>query len=231
MITLLLAGRPSSHSIKHARWLGVTTTSQAACSSRGSATIKAGCPPTRDASTSGTPCRMWSLTVPIRPCSSLMCEYPNCVESYIYNSDNGSNINLYSSIFQFKWYKLVLCVPSILELFQHWYQYRNNTKNAGIGKYASLCTNHTPCNSLVVKRYPAAFQLAQLALTDVAYLKSIFLCCSKTLFKRFSVLPLATTIFKSDEEETGEPTELTKRLHLTIFYTLKSKEMCKELFF
>lgn len=68
------AGRPSSHSIRDARWLVVTTTSQAACSSPGSATIKAGSPQTRYASTSGTPCRTCSHTVPIRPCSSLICE-------------------------------------------------------------------------------------------------------------------------------------------------------------
>lgn len=68
------AGRPSSHSIRDARWLVVTTTSQAACSSPGSATIKAGSPQTRYASTSGTPCRTCSRTVPIRPCSSLICE-------------------------------------------------------------------------------------------------------------------------------------------------------------
>lgn len=76
----LLAGRPSSHSIKHARWLVVTTTSQAACSSPGSATIKAGSTPTRHASTSGTPCRMCSHIVLIRPFSSLMRKYPDHIE-------------------------------------------------------------------------------------------------------------------------------------------------------
>lgn len=74
-----LTGQLSSHSIKHARWLVVTTTSLAACSSPGSATIKAGSPQTRYASTSGTPCRTCSHTVPIRPCSSLTCKYPDPV--------------------------------------------------------------------------------------------------------------------------------------------------------
>ena len=76
-LILTLAGQPSSHSIKHARWLVVTTTSQAACSSPGSATIRAGSPPTRYASMSGTPCRTCSHTVPILPCSSLMRKYPD----------------------------------------------------------------------------------------------------------------------------------------------------------
>ncbi len=42
-------------------------------------------------------------------------------------------------------------------------------KNAGIGivKEASLCTNQIPCNLQAMRRYPATFQLAQLALTDV----------------------------------------------------------------
>lgn len=70
-------GQPCSHSTKPARWLVVTTTSQAACSSPGSATIRAGSPPTRYTSTSGTPCRMCSPTVPIPPCSSLTCRYPD----------------------------------------------------------------------------------------------------------------------------------------------------------
>lgn len=77
-----VVGQPSSHSIKRARWLVVTTTSQAACSSPGSATIKAGSPPTRYASMSGTPCRMCSHTVPIHPCSSLMCRYPDHMECF-----------------------------------------------------------------------------------------------------------------------------------------------------
>ncbi len=45
------------------------------------------------------------------------------------------------------------------------------------------------------------------------------------------MLPLATTNFESDEEEQREPTELAKCLYSAIFYTGKSKEMCKELFF
>lgn len=75
--SLSALGQPCSRSTKPARWLVVTTTSQAACSSPGSATIRAGCPPTRYASTSGTPCRMCSPTAPIPPCSSLTCRYPD----------------------------------------------------------------------------------------------------------------------------------------------------------
>lgn len=69
-----LTGQPSSHSIKPARWPVVITTFQAACSSPGSATIRAGSPPTRPASTSGTPCRTCSHTVPTLQFSSLTCK-------------------------------------------------------------------------------------------------------------------------------------------------------------
>ncbi len=95
---------------------------------------------------------------------------------------------------------------------------------------ASLCTNQIPCNLLAVKQYPATLQLAQLALTDFTYLKSIFLCRSKTILKKFAVLLLATTILKSDIEEREGSTELAKCLQLALFSTLKSKEICKELF-
>ncbi len=121
------------------------------------------------------------------------------------------------------------------ELFWYWYQYQNAADSAkntvsGISEYASLCTEQIPSNLLAVKQHSATFQSAQLALTDVTDLKSVFLCCSKTELKKFVVLPLATTVFKSDKKR-GEPTELTIRLHFTIFYTLKSKETCKETFF
>lgn len=71
------AGQPFSRFTKRVKWLAVTTTSPAACSSPGSATTRAGSPPTRYASTSGTPCRTCSRTARIRPCSSLMCRYPS----------------------------------------------------------------------------------------------------------------------------------------------------------
>lgn len=67
-------GRPFSHSIKHARLLVVTTISQAACSSLGSATIRVGSPPTRHESMSGMPCRTCNHTVPIHQSFSLMCK-------------------------------------------------------------------------------------------------------------------------------------------------------------
>lgn len=90
-----VVGQPSSHSIKRARWLVVTTTSQAACSSPGSATIKAGSPPTRYASMSGTPCRMCSHTVPIHPCSSLMCRYPDHMECFSLLKKMSSLVSLF----------------------------------------------------------------------------------------------------------------------------------------
>lgn len=73
----VFAGQPFSHCTKHVKWPVVTTTSQAVCSLPGSATIRAGFPPTRYASTSGMPCRTCSRTALIRPCSSLMCGYPS----------------------------------------------------------------------------------------------------------------------------------------------------------
>ncbi len=48
------------------------------------------------------------------------------------------------------------------------------------------------------KRYPTTSQ-AQLALTDITNLKSIFLCHSETALRTLAVLPLATTIFHSGE--------------------------------
>ncbi len=53
------------------------------------------------------------------------------------------------------------------------------TKNAGIGisEYSSLYTNQTPYHvNSSKKRYPAASQSAQVALTAITYLKSVFLC-------------------------------------------------------
>ncbi len=86
------------------------------------------------------------------------------------------------------------------------------TKNAGIciGEYASLCTNQIPSNLVIVtKQYPA--------LTDVTYLKSVFFAALKQYPGSCTVLPLATTSFKSDEEERREPTKLAKCLHLAIY--------------
>lgn len=80
----LVIGPPSSHSTKHARWLVVITTSQVACFSPGSATIKAGSPPTRYASMSGTPCRTCNHTVLILQCSSLKCRYPDHMECFFF---------------------------------------------------------------------------------------------------------------------------------------------------
>ncbi len=48
----------------------------------------------------------------------------------------------------------------------------------GISEYASLCTNQVPCYLWAMKQYPATFQSAQLALTDVTDLKSIVICHS-----------------------------------------------------
>lgn len=84
-------GRRCSLSIRHARWPDVTTTSQAACSSPGSATIRAGSPLTRHSSTSGTPCRMCSHTALIRPCSSLMCRYPDQNQPSVFDATIGSH--------------------------------------------------------------------------------------------------------------------------------------------
>ncbi len=62
----------------------------------------------------------------------------------------------------------------------------DTNENAGvyISEYASLCTNQVPCNLLDVKQYLATFQLAYLALTDVTYQKSSFLCHSKTVHRK-----------------------------------------------
>ncbi len=77
----------------------------------------------------------------------------------------------------------------------------------------------------------ASFLLAQLALTDITYLKSIFLCRFKTLLRKLHCAATGNYYFKSDGEERRELTELAKCVHSTIFYTGKSKELCKELFF
>ncbi len=45
------------------------------------------------------------------------------------------------------------------------------------------------------------------------------------------MLPLEPTIFKSHGKEWKEPTVLAKCLHLTIYCTGKSKDVCEELFF
>ncbi len=62
----------------------------------------------------------------------------------------------------------------------------------------------------VRKKYPATSQLAHLALIDMTYLKSVFLCLSTTVLRSWAVLPLATTIFQSGKEEQREPTEMTE---------------------
>ncbi len=71
-------------------------------------------------------------------------------------------------------------------------------------------------------------QLAQLALTDITYLKSNFLCHSKTAIRKLGCDASGNYCFKSNEDERREPTELAKYLHSAKFYTGKSKEMCKE---
>ncbi len=60
----------------------------------------------------------------------------------------------------------------------------DNTKNAGISEYTSLCTNQMPYHIFIsgYQKYPS--QLAPLALTDMTYLKSIFLCHSKTALRK-----------------------------------------------
>lgn len=73
-LSLPASGQPFSRSTKRARWLAAITTTQAACSWPGSATTRAGSHPTSSVSTSGTPCRTSSRTVPIRPFSSQTCE-------------------------------------------------------------------------------------------------------------------------------------------------------------
>ncbi len=62
----------------------------------------------------------------------------------------------------------------------------DTAKNAGvgIGEYASLCLNQISCNLLAAKWFLATLQLAQLAFTDVTYLKSVFLRCSKTVLRK-----------------------------------------------
>ncbi len=52
-----------------------------------------------------------------------------------------------------------------------------------VSEYTSLCTDLIPCDLLATKWYPAASQLALLALTDITYLKSI-LCGSETLHRK-----------------------------------------------
>ncbi len=101
----------------------------------------------------------------------------------------------------------------------------DTAENAGISECTSLCTNQISCASLATKQHPATFQLAQLALTDVTYLKSVYLCRSKTVLEK-SVLPLDTAIFKSDEEaERREPTEL-RNVCIWEQFTLKSQRRC-----
>ncbi len=110
----------------------------------------------------------------------------------------------------------------------------DTTENAGIGigEYTSLCTNQTPYHvTYKWRRDPTTSQKPQLALTDITHLTSFFFATLKQHSGSWAALPLATTIFKSDEEELKEPTELAKYLHSKIFYTGKSKEMCKEVFF
>ncbi len=53
-----------------------------------------------------------------------------------------------------------------------------------IDKYASLCTYSIPCDLLTAKQYPATSPLAQLALTDVTYLKTVILCLSKIVHRK-----------------------------------------------
>ncbi len=73
-------------------------------------------------------------------------------------------------------------------------------ENVGIsiGEYASLCTNQIPCNLLAAKRYPAVFQIAQVALP---YRKSYFFAALKQYSESCVMLPKSTTCFKSNEEE------------------------------
>ncbi len=110
----------------------------------------------------------------------------------------------------------------------YWYQYAG----IGIGKYTSQCTKQLPCSSLAAKLYPATFQLAQVALTDVTYLKSNFLCRSKTVLRKFAVLPLATTILRV-MKKSGRKTDRASKMF--VFSNILDWDgtgwTCKGLFF
>ncbi len=55
------------------------------------------------------------------------------------------------------------------------------------------------------KQYPATSQLDWLALTDFFYLKSLLFFLLKNSTQEVAVLPLSTTIFKSNEKkESGQ---------------------------
>ncbi len=72
---------------------------------------------------------------------------------------------------------------------------------------------------------PSYCKLVLLALTDITYLKSVFLCCSKTALRK---LCHWRKLFSwGNERERREPTEY---LHSAVFYNGESKEMCKVLF-
>ncbi len=99
----------------------------------------------------------------------------------------------------------------------------DTAKNTGIGicEYASLCT-YQICYILAAKQYEALM---------LHTWNQYFSAALKRYSESDAVLPLATMIFKSGEKERKEPTEPAIYLHSAKFYTGKSKEMCKELFF
>ncbi len=75
--------------------------------------------------------------------------------------------------------------------------YRKCWYRNGIGEFTSLYTDQIPYHIISgKKRYPATSQLAQLALTDITYLKAIFFVTQKQYSGSWAVLPLVTTIVK-----------------------------------
>ncbi len=100
-----------------------------------------------------------------------------------------------------------------------------------VSESTPVCTDQKPCNSVAMKQYPVTFQLAQLALTDVAYLRSISLCCSKTVHRKLQLVATKKFLLLGNKEERRDPTELAKCLHSAMFDTGKSKDMCEVLFF
>ncbi len=83
----------------------------------------------------------------------------------------------------------------------------------------------------VKKRYPATSQLAQIAVIDITYLKSVFVLPLLNNTQDVGLSCCGNYFFKSVKEERRELTELAKYLHSAIFYTGKSKEMYQESFY
>ncbi len=93
--------------------------------------------------------------------------------------------------------------------YQYWKMLLIPLKMLISASASTLCTNQIPCYLLAARKYPSIFHLAQLALTDVLYLKSIFLA-ALTVLRKFCCAAIGNYYFHDRQRRTERPGRASK---------------------